>query len=138
MKACFKCDRCLPLSEFYRHPMMGDGHLGKCKTCARKDARDNREKRRDYYLEYDRERSKTVERRQGIRLSQVKWSDRQRARVLLHNAVTRGKIVKPAQCEDCGVETKLDGHHPDYSKPLDVMWLCRRCHMRHHRIEEAA
>jgi hypothetical protein len=134
MKACFKCNRCLPLTEFYKHPMMGDGHLGKCKECARLDVRANREKRRDYYLEYDRRRSRTPERRAGIRLSQVKWSDRQRARVLLHNAIARGKIVKPKECETCGEETKLDGHHPDYAKPLDVMWLCRRCHMKHHRM----
>jgi hypothetical protein len=86
MKACFKCNRCLPLTEFYKHPMMGDGHLGKCKECARLDVRANREKRRDYYLEYDRRRSRTPERRAGIRLSQVKWSDRQRARVLRHSS----------------------------------------------------
>ena len=134
MKACFKCDRWLPLSGFYKHPRMGDGHLGKCKECTRKDVRENHAKRRDHYLQYDRQRSRTPERRAGIRLSQEKWSDRHRARVLLHNAVARGKVMKPEACEDCRERAKLDGHHEDYTKPLEVIWLCRPCHAKRHRI----
>jgi hypothetical protein len=134
MKACFKCDRCLPLTEFYKHPMMGDGHLGKCKECTRKDARENREKRREYYNEYDRQRSRTPERRKALRVSQEKWSEHERARFRVHNAVARGKIVKPTECEDCGVTARLDGHHEDYSKPLEVVWVCRRCHGLRHRM----
>lgn len=134
MKTCFKCDRRLPLSQFYKHPMMGDGHLGKCKDCTRIDARENREKKRDYYLEYDRKRSKTPERRAGIRLSQIKWSDRDRARKLLHSAIAGGRVVKPTECEDCSITARLDGHHEDYSKPLEVDWLCRSCHGKRHRM----
>lgn len=36
-------------------------------------------------------------------------------------------------CDDCG-NVKSEAHHPDYSKPLEVDWLCRRCHMKRHRL----
>lgn len=42
--------------------------------------------------------------------------------------VAKGVIKKPTSCEFCGTITKLEGAHSDYSKPLDVKWLCIPCH----------
>jgi hypothetical protein len=39
-----------------------------------------------------------------------------------------GFLRRPDHCECCETPCKPDGHHPDYSKPLDVEWLCRTCH----------
>jgi hypothetical protein len=52
-------------------------------------------------------------------------------------AVMTGKLVKPGACQDCGVATEkksLHGHHEDYSKPLEVIWVCGKCHGKRHRI----
>jgi hypothetical protein len=67
-----------------------------------------------------------------------RWRERHpkqaRAYTLLHAAVRRGKIARPECCEYCGRNSleergaPLEGHHEDYNRPLDVIWLCDACH----------
>lgn len=64
--------------------------------------------------------------------------DRQKheARMAVNAAIGKGLIFKPKVCEGCNKQVAnkghLHGHHEDYSKPLDVVWLCRICHSRVH------
>ena len=49
----------------------------------------------------------------------------------LRNAVAKGTVVKPKNCSRCNKPKQsffLHGHHKDYSKPLEVKWLCHKCH----------
>ncbi len=53
------------------------------------------------------------------------------ARSYLNVYIKRGKIQKES-CSNCG-EPVAEAHHEDYNKPLDVIWLCRICHLNYHK-----
>ncbi len=54
------------------------------------------------------------------------------ARSALRHAINAGDIEKPKQCSKCKRKEAVQGHHPDYSKPFDVVWLCPLCHTEEH------
>ena len=61
-----------------------------------------------------------------------------KARKAAYRAIRAGRLTYPDACEWCGKPThRFDKHHPDYARPLDVVFLCRRCHKKVH-LELAA
>lgn len=54
------------------------------------------------------------------------------ARAYLKEYVKRG-YIKKEPCIICGTMEKLEAHHPDYSKPLEVVWYCREHHLEFHK-----
>lgn len=62
-----------------------------------------------------------------------RYSDKEFAHRAVRRAVARGDM-KPSACFGCGAR-KTEAHHPDYSKPLMVIWLCKSCHLRVHEGE---
>ena len=54
------------------------------------------------------------------------------ANAKLQYALDTGKVIRPNKCSMCGIECIPQGHHHDYSKPLDVIWLCAKCHSKVH------
>jgi hypothetical protein len=58
------------------------------------------------------------------------------AHMRVHSAIKSGALVRPAKCERClrdpgrGKDGRslIQAHHHDYTKPLDVEWICARCH----------
>lgn len=55
----------------------------------------------------------------------------------LSTALKNGIVVRPSSCSACGSGPSVDAHHTDYNKPLDIIWLCRKCHRGWHRNNKA-
>lgn len=67
-----------------------------------------------------------------------------RAQRLAERALEKGIISRADSCEACGASytfkdgrSGIQGHHDDYNKPLDVRWLCQRCHHEWHKANRA-
>lgn len=134
MKTCFKCGETKALHEFYKHSMMADGHLGKCKECTKKDVAANYYARHEQYREYDRLREKRLARRAQKAGHAVRYRTKHPVRTKAQRAVAyalrTGKLVR-RPCERCG--GVAHAHHEDYLRPLDVLWLCAKHHVERHK-----
>lgn len=130
MKNCPKCGADKELSEFYRDRSRKDGLRCWCKLCAsvshKEWALENKDKTTELYKKW----SNTKEGKEHIRRSDKKYNDANKDKNKARNdagyAVRCGKLT-PQPCETCG-KLKVQKHHEDYSRPLDVEWLCRKCH----------
>lgn len=134
MKKCFKCKEYKDHSEFYKHPQMADGLLGKCKECTKRDVRKHRFEN-DSVREYDTRRHRESRERQLKNQARAhQWRkdnpEAYKAHTVVKSAI-RNKTLFSLSCEICG-EFKTHAHHEDYSKPLEVKWLCAKHHARHH------
>ena len=125
-KQCFKCLEFKPLDSFYKHSRMRDGHLNKCKTCTKADVSQNYHSNREHYVEYETTR-------RPLRKPQTNTSYdplKRQARIITSNAIRTKKLIRNV-CEVCG-EANTEAHHEDYTRPLEVQWLCRRHHLERH------
>lgn len=69
------------------------------------------------------------------------WREKNRHKTKAHrlvaSAIKSGMLVKPELCDQCNAnDSRLHAHHADYSKPLDVVWLCNSCHSKLHGMTE--
>lgn len=147
VKVCSRCATPRPLSEFSTGKTPGS-RRAECKPCGRDRGRirrlspakklQDRERRRtwgennrEYLIQWMRSRDKEA---RAIYNRQRKL-DRTQAKTheAVRKALRRGDLVKPTKCSRCGLPKRLHAHHDDYSKPLDVMWLCQICHGLRHR-----
>lgn len=135
MKTCFKCGLPKDRSEFYKHPQMADGLLGKCKECAKTDVSANYHAKRGVKAAYERMRQATPHRRELQSLYAARRLERNPEKAIawrsVSNAIRDGRLAKKP-CESCGTTHRVQAHHDDYSRPLDVRWLCFRHHLEHH------
>lgn len=135
---CFKCKNRKELTSFYTHPEMSNGHIGKCKTCTKRDVLENRLKNLERIRLYDRERSKLPHRAEMHGKIRDAWRKEHPGGFRSHNkvryALKSGRLKKPNCCSKCTIGgVRLDAHHPDYRKHLLIKWLCLPCHRVEHK-----
>lgn len=146
-KKCQKCENTFPLENFHRHKGFKDGRRVICKTCSCAISRKYYSNNRDQHLESCRKwqknnRDKVVayqkEFREKQKIAGKKWvinnPERYKAHKKLNYAVFKGEVVKSSSCQVCGCSNKkIEAHHYDYTKSLEVIWVCTGCHGWIHR-----
>lgn len=146
MKVCARCKIEKATNEYQRDPRNTDGLRNVCRGCrtaqhhiwlasqpanrlraySRKWARANPDrvaKRVRTWRGKNRERTQAQTNR-----FRVKHRDRWLATASVYKAVKSGRLVRPTSCERCGKKCRPQAHHHDYTKRLDVSWVCSKCH----------
>lgn len=140
---CKICGASSETAEFYK------GVNCRCKECHKRMVRENRSEKFEQYQSYEKMRYKRdphraaankeyaqTEAGKASHASAVKRRnalspDKRAANVIVGNAVRDGRLHKPAECSRCGKIPRrrdLHAHHHDYGLPLEVEWICAKCH----------
>ena len=136
MKVCTRCKVERPLCEFHKCKTGRLGLKARCRSCTRID-----------HLKYKRENAEAIKKQQGERRAWLKENDiiqfrkektsyeyppdKRKAWNGVALALAKGALVKML-CEKCGVSSRVNAHHDDYAKPLEVRWLCATHHREEH------
>lgn len=115
-KRCTKCGRELPPSEFNRVKRGSEARRPWCKRCM---------------SEYRHERYSTGADLEECLRACERNPTRENAVRSVRAATRSGRLTRPSTCEGCGRTgegQRIEAHHCDYTRPLDVIWLCPSCH----------
>lgn len=150
MKYCPKCGKSKPLECFGFQAKSKDGLYPYCKECKKEDNKAYREENRDainthkreaywnnieHYRKYYREYQQSHEYREYWSSYIKKHPELVRAHGKVQTALKNG-LIKKCPCEVCGAK-KTEAHHDNYNEPLNIRWLCKKCHMKWHRDNQA-
>lgn len=139
VQTCTKCGETKPLDDFHRSKRHLDGHLAQCKACKHLYYLENIETILAYHAQwYENHKDSVNERRKKYREQgrtrevmhryYENHPERRYASCVFHRALAKGTIKRKKRCEVCKKKGRIGAHHDDYSKPLDVKWLCGKCH----------
>ena len=147
-KKCQQCGATKTTEEFYRKKDTVNEYYPQCKECGRAAKRVYSAKNRDQILAYAKRyyaknkekclaatRKYQAEHPEQIRAHQKKWYGKNKhkkaAQQRVFKALKSGKLKKE-NCKVCGSSENIQAHHPDYSRPLEVVWLCHTHHQKNH------
>lgn len=102
------CGATKPVADFNTRPDRPSGYRSECRKC---------QYRRQYKGQKRKKRKPHVARAYNIS----------------HYAKRKGNVVPAKACQGCGNVGRLQMHHPDYGEPLNIVWLCAKCHTAEHR-----
>lgn len=123
-KICPMCNKEKELSEFPKDKNRSNGISSHCKQCKNEWKRSNATR---LYLNVKETRKQNVEYQRKAKV----WRT-------TNNAVRSGKLVRPSICSICLEEKEIEAHHEDYSKPLEIIWCCKDCHVELDRQREVS
>lgn len=146
---CKLCNTTKQPADFYSSNKSG------CKECIKARVRDHRQANLERIRSYDRMRGsmphriaarKEYQRTPAFAKSHdaavKRWEanhpERKRASTAVHNAIRDGKLIPWPVCAVPECSSKPEGHHPDYGRPLDVVWLCDAHHKAAHALARQA
>jgi ribosomal protein S27AE len=126
-RACRDCERERKRLDYHLHAearkakqrAWKQAHPEQVAEQSRRWKEENAEHVREYHREYVARRLR----------DDPDFRKRHEARVAVSNALKTGRLVRPDRCEQCGEAGKLQAHHEDHGRPLDVEWLCGECHL---------
>lgn len=153
-KRCSICQEVKPVDEFHRASDKKSGRKSRCKDCDNAANKKWRQAKSDhlrasYRRRYAKDKGARQQRwreenREHVAAREAARRQREfgkaRAREIARNAIRRGDLRRPKVCDECGSKgqptrdgrSPIQVHHDDYSKPLDVRWLCTACHRKQH------
>ncbi len=157
MKRCSKCKIEKKEDCFWIRNNRKSGVNSECKECAKErrtkkyaqSLEESRKKRNAYYAKNREKLCKgQIESQKGntryrkyqnkYLIDKVKSGDKKFiARRIVCMALKAKMIERPDLCSNCLIKEKVEAHHYDYDKPLNIIWLCTQCHRAlHKRLKE--
>lgn len=99
--------------------------------------KDNLEKMREQGRERQQRYMQTEKGKQTHLEASKRWKEQNKEKYYAHQkvkkAIQTGKLIRSEICDVCKKDGKIEAHHEDYSKPLEVIWMCQYCHLYHHQ-----
>lgn len=92
-----------------------------------------KKRKKEYYQKWKNTEAAKRYRKEKLPEIRKKYEKHRKASSKVTDAVRSGKLIKPDNCTLCLSKENIEGHHPDYDKPLEVIWLCRKCHRAIHK-----